>query len=86
LQQQLRAVRLPGRGRFFIHGATTFGSSGHAARVQLLAKRLLLVFAMSLHSKKILTIDLLIPQLERSFYTGGALQCPKHLKGCGVKP
>jgi hypothetical protein len=35
---------------------TTFGLSRHAARQQLLAKRLLLVHTIRLHSKKILTI------------------------------
>ena len=35
---------------------TGFGSPRHAARQQLLAKRLLLVLTIRLHSKKILTI------------------------------
>jgi hypothetical protein len=35
---------------------TTFGLPRHAARLQLLAKLLLLVHTISLHSKKILTI------------------------------
>jgi hypothetical protein len=65
---------------------TGFGSPRHAARQQLSTNRVLLVCAISLHSKKILTIDFRIHQLGISFYTGGALQCPKHRKSCGVKP
>ena len=51
---------------------TIFGSPRHAARPQLLAKRLLLVLAIPLHSKKILTIGFRI-NLDRSqfLYRGG---------------
>ena len=44
----------------FISEATTHDSSRHAAKLQLLAKRLLLLIAMSLNSKKILTIGIRI--------------------------
>ena len=65
--------------------ATNHGSARHAANLQLLASRLLLVDAMSLHSKKILTIGFRIAQTV-DFIQGGALQCPKHRRDCGVKP
>jgi hypothetical protein len=44
----------------FSRDTTNLGSSRHAAKLQLLAKRLLLLIAMSLNSKKILTIGIRI--------------------------
>jgi hypothetical protein len=49
----------------FISDATNHDSSRHAAKLQLLAKRVLLLIAMSLNSKKILTIGIRIRSVSQ---------------------
>jgi hypothetical protein len=76
------------RAREFFRDTTNHGSPRHAANPQLLAKRVLLVAAISLHSgeNKFEQSEFELLGSVRSFFTGGALQCPKQAEGCGVRP